>query len=63
MANVAYSVKEKPTLNRNPVLSSVLSKWDRYVLPAIFLLMVLVFYSMDQRFLSPLNITNIMNQV
>lgn len=43
--------------SRNPI------KWDRFVLPVIFCVVVLVFYALDQRFLSPLNITNILNQV
>lgn len=42
---------------------AIFANWDRFVLPVIFLAVIAVFYTLDQRFLSALNITNILNQV
>ena len=59
-ARAALNGEVRPStqdIRRNPI------NWDRFVLPVIFCVVVLVFYALDQRFLSPLNITNILNQV
>lgn len=45
------------------IFGELVSRWDRLVLPAIFVAVILTFYALDPRFLSPVNITNILNQV
>ncbi len=37
--------------------------WGQFIVPAVFALMVLIFYAMDARYLSSANVLNIMNQV
>lgn len=63
MANVTGTSKVAAGRGQSIMLNAIIAKWDRFVLPAIFLILVLTFYSMDHRFLSALNIVNIMNQV
>lgn len=41
----------------------LLRNWDQAVVPAIFLIMVLVFYAIDPNYLSATNIINVLNQV
>ena len=37
--------------------------WDRFIVPAVFVSMILIFYTLDSRYLSSANVLNIMNQV
>lgn len=37
--------------------------WGQFIVPAVFALMVLIFYAMNARYLSSANVLNIMNQV
>lgn len=39
------------------------ANWDKIIVPAVFLAIVLIFYSIDSKFLSPTNILNILSQV
>ena len=39
------------------------ANWDKIIVPAVFVAIVLIFYSIDQKFLSATNILNIMSQV
>lgn len=48
---------------RTRQFSDMLANWDRLILPAIFIAVILIFYALDTRFLSATNITNILNQV
>jgi ribose transport system permease protein len=45
------------------ILARLYHNWDQAIVPAIFVVMVLVFYSINPNYLSPLNIVNILNQV
>ena len=39
------------------------ANWDKIIVPAVFAVIVLIFYSIDSKFLSATNILNIMSQV
>ncbi|OXR48209.1 ribose ABC transporter permease [Pusillimonas sp. T2] len=41
----------------------VLQSWDKAILPFVFVVMLVVFYAIDQRTLSPGNLMNVLNQV
>lgn len=42
---------------------SLSMNWDKVIVPAVFVAIVLIFYSIDSKFLSATNILNIMSQV
>jgi len=45
------------------IVQRLYHNWDQAIVPAIFVVMVLVFYVLNPNYLSPLNIINILNQV
>ena len=46
----------------NQRLSKLFASWNQFVVPAVFLTIVIIFYSLDDKFLSPTNIINVLNQ-
>src|SRR5215203_3935921 len=44
-------------------LISLPANWDKIIVPAVFVAIVLIFYSIDAKFLSATNVLNIMSQV
>jgi ribose transport system permease protein len=49
--------------NLRPALAAVLRQWDQLIVPVVLVAVILTFYSLDQKFLSPTNVLNILSQV
>ncbi|MBM3298480.1 MAG: ABC transporter permease, partial [Deltaproteobacteria bacterium] len=51
------------TPNGSTLVTRLRQNWDRAVVPAIFLAMLIVFYALDTKYLSTANVINVLNQV
>ena len=49
--------------NFRPAIVAVIRHWDQFIVPVVLLVVILTFYSLDQKFLSLTNILNVLSQV
>ncbi len=57
------TINQEKTKRTPTLFSRWRNNWDQAVVPIIFVIMVIVFYTLDSKFLSPINIINVLNQV
>lgn len=67
MGNSSQEIALKPAatslrFQANQRLGKIFGSWNQLVVPAVFLAIVAIFYGLDEKFLSPTNIINVLNQ-